>query len=325
MTNMHKLANLGQAIWLDYIRRSFITSGELQALIDKGLRGITSNPTIFEKAIAGSSDYDEDLQRLAAEGKSIEEIYEDLVVEDIAHAADLLRPVYDATDGADGYVSIEASPNLAHDTDGTIDEIHHLCARLERPNVMFKIPATPAGIPAIEALISEGVNINVTLIFSLAQYEAVAEAYIAGLEKLTEAGKDINRVASVASLFVSRVDTAVDQGLEEIGETGQPQGLSLRGKIAIANVKVTYERFQELFSGNRWERLASQGARFQRPLWASTSTKKHEYPDTLYVDSLIGSDTVNTLPPVTLQALLDHGSILRVYELTPERVRLDAT
>jgi len=312
MTNMHKLANLGQAVWLDYIRRSFITSGELQALIDKGLRGITSNPTIFEKAIAGSSDYDEDLQRLASEGKSVEEIYEDLVVEDIAHAADLLQPVYDATDGDDGYVSIEASPKLAHDTDGTIDEIHHLCAKLERPNVMFKIPATPAGIPAIEVLISEGVNINVTLIFSLAQYEAVAEAYIAGLEKLTESGKDISRVASVASLFVSRVDTAVDQALEDIGNT------EIIGKIAIANVKVTYERFQELFSGNRWERLASKGARVQRPLWASTSTKKPEYPDTLYVDSLIGSDTVNTLPPVTLQALLDHGSIASTIETNIE-------
>ena len=303
MTNLHKLAELGQSIWLDYIRRSLLTSGELKALIDKGVSGVTSNPTIFEKAIAGSSDYDEDFQQLVAEGKSVAEIYEALVIEDIARAADILRPLYEDTGGLDGYVSLEASPKLAHDTDGTIAEIHSLFAKLERPNVMFKIPATPAGIPAIETLISEGVNINVTLIFSLAQYEAVAEAYITGLEKLAESGKDISRVASVASLFVSRVDGVVDQELEERGET------ELQGNIAIANTKVTYERFRELFSGERWGGLAAKGARVQRPLWASTSTKKPEYPDTLYVDSLIGRDTVNTLPPTTLQAVLDHGRV----------------
>ena len=308
MTNLHKLANLGQSIWLDYIRRSLLTSGELKALIDKGVRGVTSNPTIFEKAITGSSDYDEDFQRLVIEGKSVEEIYEALVIEDIASAADQLRPLYDATDGVDGYVSLEANPKLADDTDGTIAEIKHLSAMLERPNVMFKVPATPAGIPAIEALISEGTNINVTLIFSLEQYEAVAEAYIAGLEKLAQAGKDIRRVASVASLFISRLDTSVDRTLEEIGET------ELQGKIAIANTKVIYERFRELFSGKRWERLFVKGARVQRPLWASTSTKRPEYPDTLYIDNLIGPDTVNTLPPATLQAFLDHGRVTLAIE-----------
>jgi transaldolase/glucose-6-phosphate isomerase len=321
MTKIHKLANLGQAIWLDYIRRSFITSGELQALIDKGLRGVTSNPTIFDKAIAGSSDYDDDLQKLAAEDKSIEEIYEALVSEDITRTADLLRPVYDATEGADGYISLEANPKLAYDTEGTIAEIRHLCDLVERANVMFKVPATPAGIPAIETLISEGININVTLIFSLTQYEAVAEAYIAGLEKLAEAGKNLSRVASVASFFVSRVDVAVDQALEEIGKTGQLQALLLRGKIAIANSKVAYARFRKIFSGKRWERLSEQGARVQRVLWASTSTKNPEYPDTLYVDNLIGPDTVNTLPPVTLQALLDHGSVVPTVDTNVEEAR----
>ncbi|HIE25766.1 TPA: bifunctional transaldolase/phosoglucose isomerase [Candidatus Poribacteria bacterium] len=312
MTNLHKLANLGQAIWLDYIRRSLITSGELQTLIGKGLRGVTSNPTIFEKAIAGSSDYDEDLQRLVSEGKSVEEIYEDLVIEDIARAADLLCTVYDATDGVDGYVSIEANPKLANDTDDTVDEIHHLYAKLERPNVMYKIPATPAGISAIQSLIGEGININVTLIFSLAQYEAVAEAYIAGLEKLAETGKEISRVTSVASFFVSRVDVAVDRALDEIGNT------ELKGKIAIANSKVAYARFRELFSGERWKHLSEQGARVQRVLWASTSAKNPEYPDTLYVDNLIGPDTVNTLPPATLQALLDHGRVASTIETNVE-------
>jgi transaldolase/glucose-6-phosphate isomerase len=319
MTKLHQLTDLGQAIWLDYIRRSFITSGDLQTLISEGLRGITSNPTIFEKAIAGSTDYDEDLRRLVEEGKTVEEIYEALTLDDIRRAANLLRPVYDQTGGADGYVSLEVSPALAHDTEGTIAEARRLFAALDRPNVMIKVPATPAGIPAIETLIGEGVNVNVTLMFSLAHYEAVAEAYIAGLEKLaadggdpsTGSGRGVSQVASVASFFVSRVDTAVDRALEAIST---PEAAALQGKIAIANAKVVYARFKEVFSSERWERLATQGARVQRVLWASTSTKNPHYPDTLYVDSLIGPDTVNTVPPATLSAFRDHGTVALTLE-----------
>ena len=310
MTKLQEIASLGQSIWLDYIRRSFIESGELQALIDKGLRGVTSNPSIFEKAIAGSSDYDEQLRRLLDAGKSLEEIYEALVIEDIQRAADLLRPVYDQTGGSDGYVSLEASPKLAQDTYGTINEVRHLFASVDRPNVMIKVPATPRGIPAIEALIGEGINVNVTLIFSLDQYEAVAQAYMAGLEKLAGTGADIGLVASVASFFVSRVDSAVDPKLEAFGEAGRP----LRGRIAIANAKVAYARFREILGGERWERLSQQGARVQRLLWGSTSTKDPDYPDTLYVDNLIGSNTVNTLPPHTLQFFLDHGRVAATLE-----------
>ncbi|UCC89192.1 MAG: bifunctional transaldolase/phosoglucose isomerase, partial [Anaerolineales bacterium] len=302
MTKLQHLSNIGQSIWFDYIRRSFITSGELQALIDQGVQGVTSNPSIFEKAIAGSSDYDQDLQDLVIEGKSVEKIYEALTRDDIIRAADLMRPIYDKTNGADGYVSLEVSPTLAHNTQGTIAEARRLFAALDRPNVMIKVPATPAGIPAIEALIGQGINVNVTLIFSLAHYQAVAEAYIIGLEKLMAAGGDLSQVASVASFFVSRVDTVVDRALEQIGET------ELQGKIAIANAKAAYARFREIFSGPRWGKLVAQGARVQRPLWASTGTKNPHYPDTLYVDNLIGPHTVNTVPPATLQAYLDHGT-----------------
>jgi len=303
MTNLHKVAALGQSIWLDYIRRSLITSGELQELVDKGVYGVTSNPSIFEKAISGGSEYDRDLNRLADEGRSAAEIYEALVLYDIRAAADVLRPVYDETGGDDGYVSLEANPKLAHDTQGTIAEVRHLFAALERPNVMIKVPATPEGIPAIETLTSEGVNVNVTLMFSLAQYDVVAEAYLAGLEKRMATGGDLSRIASVASFFVSRVDTAVDQGLAKLGRA------ELEGKIGIANAKMAYARFRETFSAERWERLKAEGARVQRPLWGSTSTKSPNYPDTLYVDNLIGPDTVNTVPPETLEAFLDHGRV----------------
>ena len=315
MTKLDQLADLGQSIWLDYIRRSFIDSGELRAWIDSGLRGVTSNPSIFEKAIAGSTDYDDALRELVAEGKSVQEIYEALALEDIASAADLLRPVYDRTKGLDGYVSLEASPTLAHDAAGTVAEVKRFFAALDRPNVMFKVPATPAGFPAIQALIAAGINVNVTLIFSVAQYEAVAEAYISGLEKLAAAGGDVSRVASVASIFVSRIDTAADRALEKIGET------ALQGKIAIANSKAAYARFREIFAGERWERLAAQGARVQRPLWGSTSTKDPSYPDTLYVDALIGSYTVNTVPPATLELFLDHGAIAPTLESDLEEAR----
>jgi len=316
MTKLHELAELGQSIWLDYISRSLIASGELQKLVDQGLRGVTSNPSIFEKAIAGSADYDEDLNRLVRDGKSVVEIYEDLAMADIRSAADILRPVYEKSGGADGYVSLEVNPALAHDTGATIAEARRLFASLERPNVLIKVPATPAGIPAIETLIGEGVNVNVTLIFSLEQYEAVATAYIAGLEKLALAGGDVGRVASVASFFISRVDTAVDKALEEIGNT------EIQGKIAIDNAKIAYSRFREIFSSERWKKLATESARVQRPLWASTSSKNPAYPDTLYVDNLIGPDTVNTLPPATLDDFLDHGKVATTVETDVDGARI---
>jgi transaldolase/glucose-6-phosphate isomerase len=309
LTKLHQLAELGQAIWLDYIRRHLITSGDLQTLVDEGLRGVTSNPTIFEKAIAGSTDYDEALRRLVDEAKTVSEIYEALALDDIQRTADILRPVYEQTGGADGYVSLEVNPNLAHDTNGTIAEARRLFAALGRPNVMIKVPATPAGIPAIETLIGEGINVNVTLIFSLAHYEVVAEAYLAGLEEYAAAGGDVSQVASVASFFVSRVDTAVDRALEERGET------SLQGKIAVANSKLAYARFKKIFSGERWDRLAALGGRVQRVLWASTSTKNPLYPDTWYVDSLIGPHTVNTVPPATLNAYRDHGTVASTLDV----------
>ncbi len=316
MKELHELTELGQSIWLDYISRSLIDSGELQKLVDQGLRGVTSNPSIFEKAIAGSADYDEDLNRLVRDGKSVAEIYEDLAMADIRSAADILRPVYEKSEGADGYVSLEVNPALAHDTGATIAEARRLFASLERPNVLIKVPATPAGIPAIEALIGEGVNINVTLIFSLEQYEAVATAYIAGLEKLALGGGDVGRVASVASFFISRVDTAVDKALEEIGNT------EIQGKIAIDNARIAYSRFREIFSSERWKKLATATARVQRPLWASTSSKNPAYPDTLYVDNLIGADTVNTLPPATLDDFLDHGKVATTVETDVDGARM---
>lgn len=315
MTKLHELAELGQAIWLDYISRSLITSGELKELVDQGLRGVTSNPSIFEKAIAGSADYDEDLNRLIHDGRSVAEIYEDLAMADIRSAADILRPVYDKSGGADGFVSLEVNPSLAHDTEATIAEARRLFASLERPNVMIKVPATPAGIPAIESLIGEGININVTLIFSLEQYETVATAYIAGLEKLALSGGDLGKVASVASFFISRVDTAVDKALEEIGNT------EIQGKIAIDNARIAYGRFRQIFSSERWQKLAAGSARVQRPLWASTSSKNPAYPDTLYVDNLIGFDTVNTLPPATLNDFLDHGTAAATVETDVDGAR----
>ncbi len=308
MTKIHELADLGQAIWLDYIRRSFITSGGLQDLIDKGVRGVTSNPAIFEKAIAHSDDYDEQMQDLVGNGIDDEGIYEALAVKDIEMATDAFREVYADTNGADGYVSLEVSPRLAYDTEGTVAEAYRYFQELERPNLMIKVPATKEGIPAVEELISQGINVNITLMFSMAHYEAVAQAYINGLEKLAEKGGDVSKVGSVASFFVSRVDAKVDPMLEEAGAT------ELQGKIAIANSKAVYRRFKEIFSGDRWDKLADNGARVQRPLWASTSTKNPEYPDTLYVDTLIGPDTVNTVPPDTLDAFLDHGTVASTVE-----------
>jgi transaldolase/glucose-6-phosphate isomerase len=307
-TKLQKLASLGQSIWYDNIRRALLDGGDLQALVDAGVTGVTSNPSIFEKAIAGSADYDEAMGELVTEGRSEIEIFEALAIEDIRRAADILRPVYDRTSSVDGYVSLEVSPELAHETDGTIAEARRLFATLHRPNVMIKVPATPAGIPAIEALIGEGINVNVTLMFSLDHYDAVAGAYIAGLEKLAAAGGDLSSVASVASFFVSRVDTAVDRALEALGNE------DLLGRIAIANAKAAYARFKATFSGQRWAKLSAQGARVQRPLWASTGTKNPLYSDTLYLDALIGPDTVNTVPPATLSAFVDHGTAAPTLE-----------
>jgi len=316
MSKLDQLAELGQAIWLDYIRRSLITSGELQALLDEGVRGVTSNPTILNKAIAGSNDYDADIRRLAGEKGSLKRIYEALVLDDIGNTAELLRPVYDRTGGLDGYVSLEVSPKLAHDTEGTIEEARRLFSALDRPNVMIKVPATPAGIPAIKTLVGDGININVTLIFSLESYRFVADAYLAGLEQLAASGGDPSKVASVASFFVSRIDTAVDRQLDALQSQhpNSPLHGSLKGKAAIASAKSAYALFKEIFAGERWARLAVQGARVQRPLWASTSAKNPTYPDTMYVDSLIGPHTVNTTPPDTLDAFRDHGTVALTIE-----------
>lgn len=302
MTIAHDLNELGQSIWLDNIRRSLLDSGGLAELLDKGVRGVTSNPSIFEKAIGSSDDYDEQLEELVEDDKSLDEIYDALVIRDIQHAADVLRPLYDESKGGDGYISLEVSPKLAHDTDGTIADAQRYYDAVNRPNVMIKVPATSAGVPAIRELTSRGININVTLIFSIEQYEAIANAYIDGLQSYAENGGDVSKVASVASFFVSRVDGMVDEALEKADNT------ELQGKIAIANAKIAYAKFEELFSGEKWDKLSNKGANVQRVLWASTSVKNPDYPDTLYVDSLIGAHTVNTVPPATLDALLDHAT-----------------
>ena len=298
---------LGQSIWYDNIRRGLLDSGELKRLIEMGVTGLTSNPTIFEKAIAGSTDYDEALTELARSDKSVDQSYEALVIEDIRTTADLLRPIYDRTGGVDGYASLEVSPKLAHDTTGTTAEARRLFGALDKPNVMIKVPATAEGIPAVRQLISEGININVTLIFSLEAYQQVMEAYIAGLEEYVAAGGDPSRMASVASFFVSRVDTAVDTLLEERMRQGEPDMKALMGKAAIANAKLAYREFQQVFGEEHFSSLRGKQARPQRPLWASTSTKNPAYSDLMYVEALIGPDTVDTLPPATLTALLEYG------------------
>jgi transaldolase/glucose-6-phosphate isomerase len=305
MNPLKQLYGEGQSVWLDFIRRSLITSGDLNRMIDEdGVRGMTSNPTIFQKAIAGSADYDESIRRAVRKDPhgAIKDLYEVLVIEDIQMAADVLRPIYDETRGGDGYVSLEVSPALANDTAGTVTEAERLWKAVDRPNLMIKVPATAAGVPALETLIARGINVNATLVFSLKHYEAIAHAYIRGLRR----SKEPERIASVASFFVSRVDSAVDALLESIGT---PEALDLRGTAAIANAKVTYKRFQEIFDRGEFENLADRGARVQRPLWASTSTKNPDYRDVLYVEQLIGEDTVNTLPPATLNAFRDHGQV----------------
>lgn len=317
-----ELQTYGQSVWYDNIRRAMLTSGELQHLLDSGVLGITSNPTIFEKAIAGSTDYDAALRDLALAGRDLQSIYESLVMADIAAAADLLRPIYDRTKGRDGYVSIEVRPTLADDTAGTVAEARRLFATLGRPNIMIKVPATPEGIPAIETLIGDGINVNVTLIFALAAYDAAAHAYIAGLEHRAAAGGDLSKVASVASFFVSRVDTAVDRQLDALIKSGRSHLQPLLGKAAIANARLAYARFKEIFGSPRFAALRAKGAYVQRPLWASTGTKNPQYSDVLYVDELIGPDTVNTIPPATLAAFQDHGRARPTLEAGLDQAKL---
>ena len=307
------LQQYGQSVWLDYIRRCLITSGELKRLVEEdGLRGMTSNPAIFEKAITGSTDYADAIAALAMRTRDPKAIYEQLAIRDIRDATDILRPVYERTGRRDGYVSLEVSPLLAHDTEATIEEARRLWQTVGRPNVMIKVPATPEGIPAIERLIGDGININVTLLFAQSAYERVADAYIRGLEKLVAGSGDPSGVASVASFFVSRIDTLVDSQIEARLKTttdAHEQALlrSVLGKVAIANAKLTYQRYLEIFSGPRWQALAGRGAQTQRVLWASTSTKNPNYRDVIYVEELIGPDTVNTIPPATFDAFREHG------------------
>jgi transaldolase/glucose-6-phosphate isomerase len=311
---LQALLGFGQSVWLDYIRRDLISTGELARLIrDDGLRGMTSNPSIFEKAIAGSKDYAAALQELARRNDlDATGIYEHLAIRDVQDAADVLRPVYDETRRRDGYVSLEVSPYLAYKTQETIDEARRLWKAVGRDNIMIKVPGTPAGIPAFRQLIAEGLNINVTLLFAQEVYEKVAEAFIAGLEDLAKRGGDLSRAASVASFFVSRIDTLVDSQLDARAKNAKADAerafaLGLQGKAAIANAKLTYQRYKEIFSGPRWQALAARGAQTQRVLWASTSTKNPAYSDILYVEELIGPDTVNTIPPATFDAFRDHG------------------
>ena len=309
-----ELQSYGQSVWLDNISKAILDSGELQKLIDEdGLRGVTSNPTIFEKAINGSRDYDAVLKRLAQAGRTVDEIYEALVIDDIRRATDLFRPLFHATNGLDGYVSLEVSPRLANETQRTLEEARRLWAKVDRPNVMIKVPATPAGIPAIEQLISEGINVNVTLMFSMEHYVRVAEAYVRGLQARARIGQPL-AVGSVASFFVSRVDSLVDKLIEErlarSADAGEKHDLeSLLGKTAIANSRLVYQKFQEIFGGRKFLALKEKGARVQRPLWASTSTKNPKYRDVLYVEELIGADTVDTMPPATIEAFRDHGRV----------------
>jgi transaldolase len=291
-----RLNDFGQSPWYDNITRALVRGGGLQQLIDEdGIRGVTSNPTIFEKAIGNGEGYDHDLLALHKQGVGSEDAFWALAVDDIGGGADLLRPIYDRTDRSDGFISIEVSPLLAHDTEKTIEQAGSVFGRLDRPNILIKIPATLEGIPAIEETIAAGINVNVTLIFSLERHAAVIEAYLTGLERLAQSGGDLAGVSSVASFFVSRVDTETDKRLGEDSP--------LRGKAAVANAKLAYALFREKFSGARWDALAKQGAKLQRPLWASTSTKNPAYAPTLYVDSLIGPDTVNTLAPASIDAL----------------------
>jgi transaldolase len=305
----------GQSIWMDNLNRGLIQSGELEDLIqNQNISGITSNPAIFQKAIAGNVIYDADIESGIRAGKSVQDIYESLVFNDIRNACDVLRPIYESTDGLDGYVSIEVPPSLARDTQGTIQEALRYYKTIDRANVMVKIPGTPEGLAAVEQVIKEGVNVNVTLLFAVDSYVETAWAYIRGLEARAEAGQDINKISSVASFFLSRIDTKVDERIDDLlkGEDNLSEKAELeelKGKVAIANAKIAYQKYQEIFGSDRWQALAQKGANVQRLLWASTSTKNPAYSDVMYVNELIGPDTVNTLPPETIEACADHCDI----------------
>ena len=321
------LQALGQSIWIDFISRGMISSGELQRMIEEdGVSGVTSNPSIFEKAISESNDYDELLRSQASSEKTPEEVLQALTIEDIQSVADLLRPTYDRTDGRDGFVSLEVSPRLAHDTAGTIAEARQLWSAINRPNAMIKVPATQKGLPAIRQLTAEGINVNITLLFGLPRYRDVVEAYISGLEMLAANGKPLKPVASVASFFLSRIDTLIDPILEKKMKTDSPQAdiaARIHGQTAIASARVAYQIYKEIFGSDRFTRLANAGARTQRLLWASTSTKNPAYSDTKYIEPLIGADTINTVPVETLNAYRDHGQPERSLEQdVPEAYQL---
>ena len=317
-----ELQQHGQSVWLDYIRRKSLLSGDVRKLIDEdGLRGMTANPSIFQAAIAAGDDYDETIARLVRAGADPNAIYETIAVEDIQEACDQFRPVYDATVGADGLVSLEVSPALAYDTQGTIDEARRLWQWVNRPNLMIKVPGLPPGVPAIETLLAEGINVNVTLLFAIEAYEAVAWAYVRALESRVAAGKPVDRIASVASFFVSRVDVLIDPILDKKAASGDEKAKSLRGKAAIANARLAYQSFKQIFGDPRFQALAAKGARVQRPLWASTSVKDPAYPDLLYADALIGRDTVDTMPRETLEAFRDHGKVGDTVEQDVEGAR----
>lgn len=321
-----RLHTFGQSIWQDYIRRDQLAEGgEMQQLISRdGILGVTSNPAIFEKAIAGSNLYDAAIRTLASQGKDVNGVYEALTVEDVRRCADTFRPSYEKTLGVDGYVSLEVSPHLAQDSQGTIAEAHRLWKLLDRPNVMIKIPGTREGLEAIRQAIGEGININVTLLFGVPRYREVIEAYMAGLEQAMTAGRPVERIASVASFFLSRIDTLLDPRLEKLAASGGARADAakcLTGKIAVASAKVAYAAYKRDYACERWKRLAAKGARPQRLLWASTSTKNKAYSDTIYVEPLIGPDTVNTLPPETIDAYRDHGDPAARIEQGAEECR----
>jgi transaldolase len=318
-SRLKKLYQLGQSPWYDNIDRRLIESGELKSLVDLGIVGVTSNPTIFEKAVNGSIVYDEKIKRLKVEGKNLQEIYDELTADDVRDAADMLKGVYVETKGIDGYVSIEVLPAYAHDVEKTVAYARHIFSKVARPNIMIKVPGTKESPAAIRALVGEGININVTLLFSVSQYEHIAAAYIEGLTDRSRQGLDLSCVASVASVFISRIDTKVDNILNVFIdrahdlETKQRIG-SLKGKVAVANTKFIYQRFKELFADRNFGDLKARGARVQRPLWASTSTKNQAYSDCIYVDNLIGPQTVNTMPHATVDAFVDHGHLALTLE-----------
>ena len=316
-TPLQELADHGQSVWIDYLSRPFVQDGDLAALVEQGVEGVTSNPTIFQGAIAEGDAYDEQIREIVSGGESEpKEIFIGLAGADIRDACDVLRKVYDDGDGKDGYVSFEVDPNLAHETEATCEEAKRLHGLIDKPNLFIKIPATLEGLPAIEETIAAGIPVNVTLIFSLERHKAVAEAYIRGLQRLADSGGDLSKVASVASFFVSRVDTEADKRLDEIGGHDE-----LKGKLAIANAKLAYQTYREVFSGEAWEALEAKGASKQRCLWASTSTKNPDYRDVIYVEELVGADTVNTMPRATVEAVQDHGEIRDSLEEDVEGAR----